>query len=123
MPTMPDVGLKLLRVSEETGFVSMIVRHNGVALPHSHIGASDFLVLSGALGVRAGPPEGYGPGMWFYEPAGARHEETQRVTDEDLIYTANIYGPLVLDLDLERQLRLLFLGWIIKQWLKKVVSN
>ena len=97
MPTMPDVGLKLLRVSEETGFVSMIVRHNGVALPHSHIGASDFLVLSGALGVRAGPPEGYGPGMWFYEPAGARHEETQRVTDEDLIYTANIYGPLVFD--------------------------
>ena len=35
--------------------------------------------------------------MWFYEPAGARHEETQRVTDEDLIYTANIYGPLVFD--------------------------
>ena len=97
MPTMPDVGLKLLRVSEETGFVSMIVRHNGVALPHTHIGASDFLVLSGALGVRAGPAEGYGPGIWFYEPAGARHDATQRVTDEDLIYTANIYGPLVFD--------------------------
>jgi hypothetical protein len=97
MPTMPDIGLKLLRVSEETGFVSMIVRHNGVANPHTHIGASDFLVLSGALGVRAGPPEGYGPGIWFYEPAGARHDETKRVTDEDLIYTANIYGPLVFD--------------------------
>ena len=97
MPTMPDVGLKLLRVSEETGFVSMIVKHNGVALPHTHIGASDFLVLNGALGVRSGPPEGYGPGIWFYEPAGARHEATQRVGDDDLIYTANIYGPLIFD--------------------------
>ena len=97
MPTMPDVGLKLLRVSEETGYVSMIVKHNGVALPHTHIGASDFLILNGALGVRSGPPEGYGPGIWFYEPAGARHEATQRVTDEDLIYTANIYGPLIFD--------------------------
>ena len=97
LPTMPDVGLKLLRVSEETGFVSLIVRHNGVADPHTHLGASDFLVLTGALGVRAGPPEGYGPGMWFYEPAGARHDATQRVTEEDLIYTANIYGPLFFD--------------------------
>ena len=97
MPSMPDVGLKLLRVSEETGFVSMIVKHNGVAPPHTHIGASDFLVLNGALGVRSGPPEGYGPGVWFLEPAGARHDATQRVTDEDLIYTANIYGPLVFD--------------------------
>ena len=36
--------------------------------------------------------------MWFYEPAGARHEATQRVgTDEDLIYTANVYGPLQFD--------------------------
>ena len=39
--SLPDVGLKLLRVSEETGFVSMIVKHNGVALPHTHIGAQD----------------------------------------------------------------------------------
>ena len=97
LPTMPDVGLKILRVSEETGYVSLIVKHNGVADPHTHLGASVFLVLQGALGVRAGPPEGYGPGFWFYEPAGARHNATQRLTDEDLIYTANIYGPLYFD--------------------------
>ena len=42
--------------------------------------------LSGNIGYRAGPPEGYGPGVWFYEPAGARHEATQRVGEEDLIY-------------------------------------
>ena len=96
-PDLPDIGLKVLRVSQETGFISVMVRHNGVAAPHNHIGGSDFLVLEGALGVRAGPPEGYGPGTWFYEPSGARHDATQRVSDDDLIYTANIYGPLTFD--------------------------
>ena len=47
--------------------------------------------------MRAGPPEGYGPGTWFYEPSGARHDATQRVSDDDLIYTANVYGPLTFD--------------------------
>ena len=96
-PDLPDIGLKILRVSEETGVISLIVKHRGVATPHTHIGAADFLVLSGKIGYRAGPPEGYGPGMWFYEPAGARHESTQSLTDEPLIYTANVYGPLVFD--------------------------
>ena len=96
-PDLPDIGLKVLRVSQETGFISLMVRHNGVAAPHNHIGGSDFLVLEGALGVRAGPPEGYGPGTWFYEPSGARHDATQRVSEDDLIYTANVYGPLTFD--------------------------
>lgn len=96
-PDTPDLGLKILRVSEETGICSLIVRHNGVAGPHYHLGAADFMVLSGHIGYRAGPPEGYGPGVWFYEPAGARHEATQRVSEDDLIYTANVYGPLQFD--------------------------
>jgi hypothetical protein len=97
-PTLPDIALKVLRVSEETGVSSLIVRHNGVAGPHYHLGAADFLVLNGHIGDRAGPPEGYGPGVWFFEPAGARHEATQRVGDhEDLIYTANVYGPIQFD--------------------------
>jgi hypothetical protein len=96
-PDTPDLGLKILRVSEETGITSLIVRHNGVAGPHYHLGAADFMVLSGHIGYRAGPPEGYGPGVWFYEPAGARHEATQRIGEEDLIYTANVYGPLQFD--------------------------
>ncbi len=96
-PNVPDVGLKVLRVSEETGITSVIVRHNGVAGPHYHLAAADFMVLSGRIGYRAGPPEGYGPGVWFYEPAGARHEATQRVGEEDLVYTANLYGPIQFD--------------------------
>jgi hypothetical protein len=82
-----------------------------VADPHTHIGASDFLVLQGRLGVRAGPPEGYGPGIWFYEPAGARHDATQRVTDEDLIYTANLYGPVMFDSGPGTQIESL-LSWV-----------
>ena len=96
-PGLPDIGLKILRVSEETGVVSLVVRHNGVADPHNHLGASDFLVLSGRIGYRAGPPEGYGPGVWFFEPAGARHDATQRLGDDDLIYLASVYGPLTFD--------------------------
>jgi len=111
LPGMEDVGLKILRVSEETGYVNLIVRHNGVADPHTHIGASDFLVLQGKLGVRAGPPEGYGPGVWFYEPAGARHDATQRLTEEDLIYTANLYGPVMFDSGPGTQIESL-LSWV-----------
>jgi quercetin dioxygenase-like cupin family protein len=97
-PALPEIALKIMRVSEETGTTSLIVRHNGVAGPHYHLGAADFLILSGHLGYRAGPPEGYGPGVWFYEPAGARHDATQRVGDDvDLIYTANVYGPVQFD--------------------------
>jgi quercetin dioxygenase-like cupin family protein len=96
-PELPDIAIKVLRVSEETGITSLIVRHNGVAGPHYHLGAADFLVLSGRIGYRAGPPEGYGPGVWFFEPAGARHDATQRIGDEDLIYTANVYGPVQFD--------------------------
>ena len=47
------------------------------------LGVADFMVLSGRIGYRAGPPEGYGPGVWFYESAGARHEATQRVGDDE----------------------------------------
>jgi len=96
-PELPDIALKVLRVSEETGTTSLIVRHNGVAGPHYHLGAADFLVLSGRIGYRAGPPEGYGAGVWFFEPAGARHEATQRIGTDDLIYTANVYGPVQFD--------------------------
>ena len=97
VPANPAFGRKILRVSEETGHVSMIFRHNGVAGPHYHLGPADFMVLSGRIGYRAGPPEGYGRGVWFYEPAGARHDATRRLGSEDLIYTANIYGPIQFD--------------------------
>lgn len=96
--SMPGVGLKILRVSEETGVITVMVRHNSAAPPHYHLGAADFFMMQGHLGYRAGPPEGYGPGTWFFEPAGARHESTQPVDErKDTIYLANIYGPIQFD--------------------------
>lgn len=96
-PEAPEIALKIMRISSETGTVSLIVRQNGQAAPHYHLGPADFFVTHGRIGYRAGPAEGYGPGTYFWEPAGARHEATQRVTDEDLIYTANVYGPIQFD--------------------------
>lgn len=96
-PEAPDIGLKIMRISTETGAVSAIVRQNGQAPPHYHLGPADFFITSGRIGYRAGPKDGYGPGVYMYEPAGARHEATQRITDEDLIYTANIWGPIQFD--------------------------
>jgi len=96
-PDAPDIGLKVMRVSVETGHISLIVRQNGQAPPHNHLGPADFFITSGRIGYRAGPKEGYGPGTYMYEPAGARHEATQRVTDDDLIYTANVWGPICFD--------------------------
>jgi len=96
-PQAPEIGLKIMRISTETGTTSLMVRQNGQAPPHYHLGASDFFITSGRIGYRAGPPEGYGPGTYFWEPAGARHESTQRIGDEDLIYTANVYGPIQFD--------------------------
>lgn len=98
-PAAPEIGLKLIRISTETGTVSAIVRQNGQAPPHYHLGAADFFITSGRIAYRAGPSEGYGPGVYFYEPAGARHESTQRhpTCKDDLIYTSNIYGPIQFD--------------------------
>jgi len=101
-PDAPEIALKLMRISTETGHISMIVRQNGQAPPHIHLGPADFFITSGRIGYRAGPKEGYGPGTYMWEPCGARHEATQRVANadgkmDDLIYTANVYGPIQFD--------------------------
>ena len=55
-------------------------------------------MLQGQLGVRAGPPEGCETRCMVLQPAGARHDATQRLTDEDLIYTVqNLYGSVMFD--------------------------
>ena len=54
-------------------------------------------VLEGTMGLVGGREAGYGPGMWIYEDAGARHEGTFQKSKEDLVYLANIYGPVMFD--------------------------
>lgn len=96
-PGAPDVKVKILRVSEETGLVNLIVNQKAVVPPHKHLGPSDFIILEGTMGLVGGREAGYGPGCWIYEEAGARHEGTYQQSQEDLVYLANIYGPVMFD--------------------------
>ena len=96
-PGAPDVKVKILRVSEETGTTNLLVSQQAVVPPHQHLGPSDFIILEGTMGLVGGRDAGYGPGMWIYEDAGARHEGTFQKSKEDLVYLANIYGPVSFD--------------------------
>jgi len=115
--TLPWIGapddlikIKVLRISAETGHVSLIVKQNGAAPPHYHLGPADFFITSGKIGYRAGPPEGYGVGTYMLEPAGARHEATQPV-QTDLIYTANVWGPIQFDSGVGTKVEMVF-SWM-----------
>jgi len=96
-PGAPDVKVKILRVSEETGTTNLMVSQQAVVPQHQHMGPSDFIILEGTMGLVGGREAGYGPGMWIYEDAGARHEGTFQKSKEDLVYLANIYGPVMFD--------------------------
>lgn len=96
-PGAPDVKIKIMRISEETGTTNMMVSQQAVVPQHQHMGPSDFIVLEGTMGLVGGREAGYGPGMWIYEDAGARHEGTYQKSEEDLVYLANIYGPVMFD--------------------------
>jgi quercetin dioxygenase-like cupin family protein len=92
------IGLKPIRVSAETQQVTTMVMQNGQAPPHHHLGAGDFFLLHGRINYRAAPEGGYGPGVYMYEPCGARHEATDRYEEAgDLIYAANLYGTIAFD--------------------------
>ncbi len=84
-------ALKVLRVSEETGAWSALIKAAaGTVNPrHRHLGPADFLVLSGRIEYRGGVATA---GCWVYEPAGALHEATSH--PEETVYLANVHGPI-----------------------------
>ena len=87
-----NIDIKVLRVSEETGFWSAIIRMmpGAVFASHRHLAGADFLILKGKLKYRMGEaPEG----SFGYEPAGAIHDTT--TCDEETVLTFNAYGPSV----------------------------
>ncbi len=86
------VSIKILRVSEETGFWSSMIRMEPGSqfAPHKHLGAAEFYVLKGALDYRGGRAS---EGCYGYEPLGAVHEAT--TCDVETIITFNSYGPVV----------------------------
>jgi anti-sigma factor ChrR (cupin superfamily) len=83
--------MKILRVSEETGAWSALIRAPAgtVNPPHTHLGPADFYVISGGFDYRGGSARA---GDWVYEPAGAVHDATTHPMDT--VYLANVYGPV-----------------------------
>jgi anti-sigma factor ChrR (cupin superfamily) len=86
------VDIKVLRVSEETGFWSAIIRMQpgAVFASHKHLAAADFLILKGNLKYRMGEAPA---GAYGYEPTGAIHDTT--TCDEETVLTFNAFGPSI----------------------------
>lgn len=86
------IGIKVLRVSEETGQWTALIRQDpgSVFAPHKHLGAADFHVLKGAVQYRMGEAPA---GSYAYEPLGANHDET--TCSEETVYLFTAYGPVV----------------------------
>jgi hypothetical protein len=91
----PLVGnwIKPLRISEETGDMSLLFKFDAGTreVRHRHIGPANFLVLSGCVEIWGREA---GPGCWMYEPAGAVHDGT--FFPVDTVILSNAQGPIVL---------------------------
>ncbi len=86
-------GIKMLRISSETGWFAALIkgRAGQVNPPHTHIGPACFYVIEGGFDYRGGSARA---GDWVWEPAGAVHPATSHPVDT--IYLANVFGPVIL---------------------------
>ena len=86
-----STGVKMLRISKETGWIAALVRGRAGQInpPHTHLGPACFYVIEGGFDFRGGSARA---GDWVYEPTGAVHDATTHPLDT--IYLANVYGPV-----------------------------
>ena len=84
-------SVKVLRVSEETGWWTALFRaaKGTTNPPHIHLGDAEFYVLSGVLEYRGGVARA---GDWIHEPNGAEHEATHH--PEETVYLSNVRGAI-----------------------------
>ena len=82
---------RLLRTSVETGQFSIILRlvAGATFAAHYHLGAGEFLMLSGELQYKDSVAK---KGDWGYEPLGAVHADTHVDVDTELLFIG--YGPI-----------------------------
>ena len=87
----PGTYFKLLRVSEETGAWSVLIKMDKGSrfAPHKHLGAAEFFVTKGSFDYRAGTAT---VGDYGYEPLGAIHGATTATEESEYTFTA--YGPI-----------------------------
>ena len=91
------IDIKVLRASQETGTWAALFRcAKGSAFArHEHLGAGEYLMLSGKMEVRGGVERGgitaY-PGDYGYEPNGVIHDMTN-FPEDTILYFTN-FGPI-----------------------------
>jgi len=96
-PAMPGTHFKVLRTSAETGAWTVLFKNaRGSSVPrHEHLGAGEYLILSGKAEIRGGVEKGgitaYA-GDYGYEPSGVIHDSTY--FPEDTIYFFTNHGPV-----------------------------
>lgn len=96
-PGAPGIDMKVLRVSSETGTWTVLFQcATGSGFPrHMHLGAGEYLMLSGEMEVRGGVKAGgitAVAGDYGYEPSGMIHDFTNFVADSTFIFTN--HGPI-----------------------------
>jgi hypothetical protein len=97
IPFSEGIELKVLRTSSETGAWTVLFKcAKGSAFArHEHLGAGEYLMLTGKMEVRGGVEKGgitaY-PGDYGYEPNGVIHDSTCFVEDSTFYFTN--YGPI-----------------------------
>ena len=91
-PMIENIDFKLLRVSEETGSWTIILRcQAGSYFPlHRHYGAGEYFVIVGRMLYRAGEAK---TGDYGYEPLGAVHDRTTFPEYTELLFTN--HGPVL----------------------------
>jgi hypothetical protein len=96
-PGAEGIGIKVLRVSSETGTWTALFQcaaGSGFAR-HKHLGAGEYLMVSGKMEVRGGVQNGgitAVAGDYGYEPTGMIHDWTNFV--EDTVFYFTNYGAL-----------------------------
>lgn len=97
VPFSEGIAFRLLRVSPETGAWTVLFRcEAGSAFaPHRHLGAGEYLMLSGRMEVRGGAQAGGVtalPGDYGWEPSGVVHDSTRFVETTEFFFTN--HGPI-----------------------------
>jgi anti-sigma factor ChrR (cupin superfamily) len=95
--TPPGSSSKLLRVSQETGTWTALFKCQPESsfARHRHLGAGEYLMISGEMNVRGGVQAGgitAVAGDYGYEPNGIIHDSTE-FPKETVFYFTN-YGPI-----------------------------
>jgi anti-sigma factor ChrR (cupin superfamily) len=97
LPFSPGIEFKCLRTAQETGQWTVLFKCAvGAAFArHEHLGAGEYLLLSGKMEIRGGVEKGgitaY-PGDYGYEPNSVIHDQTC-FPEESILYFTN-FGPI-----------------------------